>query len=59
MIAKHALGLTEGVSGLAMSMRTDDDHSPISAQNAKRLFADWKAAPAVVLAFQADRIRSH
>jgi tRNA(Ile)-lysidine synthase len=28
----------------------DDDHSPISAQNAKRLFADWKAAPAIVLA---------
>jgi len=31
-------------------MRTDDDHSPISAQNAKRLFAAWKAAPAIVLA---------
>src|SRR5712675_2082824 len=31
-------------------MRTDDDHSPISAQNAKRLFADWKDAPAIVLA---------
>src|ERR1700726_3954748 len=28
----------------------DDDHSPISAQEAKRLFADWKAAPAIVLA---------
>jgi tRNA(Ile)-lysidine synthase len=28
----------------------DDDHSPISAQAAKRLFADWKAAPAIVLA---------
>jgi tRNA(Ile)-lysidine synthase len=28
----------------------DDDHSPISAQDAKRLFADWKAAPALVLA---------
>jgi tRNA(Ile)-lysidine synthase len=28
----------------------DDDHSPISTQNAKRLFADWKAAPAIVLA---------
>jgi tRNA(Ile)-lysidine synthase len=28
----------------------DDDHAPISAQNAKRLFADWKAAPAIVLA---------
>jgi tRNA(Ile)-lysidine synthase len=28
----------------------DDDHSPISAQDAKNLFADWKAAPAVVLA---------
>ena len=31
-------------------MRTDDDHSPISAQNAKRLFAAWKASPAIVLA---------
>jgi tRNA(Ile)-lysidine synthase len=31
-------------------MRTDDDHSPISAQDAKRLFADWKAVPAIVLA---------
>src|SRR5712664_1732190 len=31
-------------------MRTDDDHSPIPAHNAKRLFADWKAAPAIVLA---------
>ena len=28
----------------------DDENSPISAQHAKRLFADWKAAPAIVLA---------
>src|SRR5450631_80860 len=28
----------------------DDDNSPISAREAKRLFADWKAAPAIVLA---------
>ena len=28
----------------------DDDHSPISVSQAKRLFADWKAAPAIVLA---------
>jgi tRNA(Ile)-lysidine synthase len=28
----------------------DDDHSAIPAQDAKRLFADWKAAPAIVLA---------
>jgi tRNA(Ile)-lysidine synthase len=28
----------------------DDAHSPISAEAAKRLFADWKAAPALVLA---------
>lgn len=27
-----------------------DDNSPISAQDAKRLFADWKRAPALVLA---------
>jgi tRNA(Ile)-lysidine synthase len=31
-------------------MRADDDHSPISAQDAKRLFADWRGAPAIVLA---------
>ena len=31
-------------------MMPDDDHSPISAQDAKRLFADWRAAPAIVLA---------
>jgi tRNA(Ile)-lysidine synthase len=29
---------------------SDDDHSPISAQDARLLFADWKAAPAIVLA---------
>ena len=28
----------------------DDDNAPISASDAKRLFADWKAAPALVLA---------
>ncbi|HEX9468822.1 MAG TPA: tRNA lysidine(34) synthetase TilS, partial [Bradyrhizobium sp.] len=28
----------------------DDDNSPISASDAKRLFADWKGAPAIVLA---------
>jgi tRNA(Ile)-lysidine synthase len=28
----------------------DDDNSPLSASDAKRLFADWKAAPAIVLA---------
>src|SRR5882757_11008099 len=33
----------------AATMR-DDDHSPISVQDAKRLFADWKTAPAIVLA---------
>src|SRR3954449_7499562 len=33
----------------AATMR-DDGHSPISVQDAKRLFADWKAAPAIVLA---------
>jgi tRNA(Ile)-lysidine synthase len=27
-----------------------DDNSPISARDAKRLFADWKAAPALLLA---------
>ena len=28
----------------------DDENSPISAQRAKALFADWKSAPAIVLA---------
>jgi tRNA(Ile)-lysidine synthase len=28
----------------------DDDHSAIPAQDAKRLFAEWKAVPAIVLA---------
>jgi tRNA(Ile)-lysidine synthase len=28
----------------------DDDHSAISLQNARRLFADWKGAPVLVLA---------
>jgi tRNA(Ile)-lysidine synthase len=29
---------------------SDDDNSPISAQDAKRLFADWSGVPAIVLA---------
>jgi tRNA(Ile)-lysidine synthase len=29
---------------------SDDDNSPISVQHAKRLFADWKGVPAIVLA---------
>lgn len=29
---------------------SDDDDSPISVQQAKAIFADWKAAPAIVLA---------
>ncbi len=28
----------------------DDDHSAISARDAKNLFADWKGAPAIILA---------
>ena len=32
------------------SAMPDDDHSAISAADAKRLFADWKAVPAIVLA---------
>src|SRR5260221_6165860 len=28
----------------------DDEHAPISVQQAKALFAGWKAAPAIVLA---------
>src|SRR5437773_11391314 len=30
--------------------KPDDDHTPISVQQAKVLFAQWKAAPALVLA---------
>ena len=37
-------------SGFNGADMPDDDHSPISAQDAKSLFADWKAAPAIVLA---------
>src|SRR5215470_11400925 len=29
---------------------SEDDDSPISAQDAKKLFADWREAPALVLA---------
>src|ERR1700688_721192 len=35
---------------LARSIMSDDDHSSISVNDAKRLFADWKRAPALVLA---------
>ena len=35
------------MAGDAMS---DDDNAPISAQEAKRLFADWRGVPAIVLA---------
>src|SRR5882724_7889365 len=31
-------------------MRSDDDNSPLTAREANRLFAEWKAAPAVILA---------
>jgi tRNA(Ile)-lysidine synthase len=37
-------------SGFDGGNMPDDDHFPISAQDAKNLFADWKAAPAIVLA---------
>ena len=33
-----------------MATGSDDDDSPISAQHAKRLFADWKGVPGIVLA---------
>ena len=36
-------------TGFANAM-PDDDNSPISARDAKALFADWKAAPALLLA---------
>jgi tRNA(Ile)-lysidine synthase len=31
-------------------MANDNDHSPVTARDAKRLFAGWKAAPAMILA---------
>jgi tRNA(Ile)-lysidine synthase len=36
--------------GRDVATGSDDDNSPISAQDAKRLFADWKDVPAIVLA---------
>ena len=33
-----------------MATGSDDDNSPISAQHAKRLFANWKSVPALILA---------
>jgi len=36
----------------------DDEHSPISVQDAKELFADFKAAPAIVLAVSGGPIPS-
>jgi tRNA(Ile)-lysidine synthase len=38
------------VKAVFLNAMPDDDHSAISAQDAKRLFADWKAVPAIVLA---------
>jgi hypothetical protein len=37
-----------------------DDNAPISATDAKRLFADWRSAPAIVLAVSGgpDRVRA-
>jgi hypothetical protein len=35
-----------------------DDNSPISAQEAKRLFADWRGVPAIVLAVSGGPIQS-
>jgi tRNA(Ile)-lysidine synthase len=31
-------------------MASDDDHSPVTTRDAKSLFADWKGAPAMILA---------
>jgi tRNA(Ile)-lysidine synthase len=49
------LGVKSLAKSLAMSTAksramSDEDHCPISASDAKPLFAEWKAAPAVVLA---------
>src|ERR1019366_7580827 len=46
----HLSGLTRGCERSCNKIMVTDDHSPISASDAKRLFADWKAAPAIVLA---------
>ena len=46
---KHVSDLIREEPGFPNAM-PDDDHSAISVQDAKRLFADWKAAPAIVLA---------
>ena len=54
-----ALALNRGaLAVLQWAHATDEDNSPISAGDAKRLFADWKAAPALVLAVSGGPIRS-
>jgi tRNA(Ile)-lysidine synthase len=45
----RARGLIRGRIGIRTPM-PDDEHSAISAQHAKALFAEWKAVPALVLA---------
>ena len=48
-IAVAHAGYGNAALGTFSAMR-DDDKSPISASDAKELFADWKAAPALLLA---------
>ena len=50
--SRDPLARNDGLNAIILirSAMPDDDHSPISASDAKRLFADWKAAPAIVLA---------
>jgi tRNA(Ile)-lysidine synthase len=42
--------IIDQASTSAGGVMPSDDHSPISAKDAKHLFADWKSAPAIVLA---------
>jgi tRNA(Ile)-lysidine synthase len=50
--SRDPLARNDGLNAIILirSAMPDDDHSPISASDARRLFADWKAVPAIVLA---------
>jgi hypothetical protein len=55
MLENDAMSRDDAVSRDDLSQ---DDSAPISAQDAKHLFADWQAAPAIILAVSGPT-RSH
>jgi tRNA(Ile)-lysidine synthase len=50
VVVGSPLAHNQSASISAGGVMPSDDHSPISAKDAKHLFADWKSAPAIVLA---------